>query len=84
LTNSESRVVTGWPIKALRSEGFRPLEEEWSFDLVKVYIFDMGFYNDPHVTWGAVYARAKELGLEALPAEAGPALRIKIRLCALR
>lgn len=58
----------------LGHKDFTVSSEETAIDLVKVTARDLGFNQG--ATRSEIYAMARQLGLEILPPEAGPALRL--------
>lgn len=66
--------ISDWGNDILGQKAFTVASEETTIDLVKVTARDLGFTQN--VTRREIYAKAIEMGLEILPAEVGPALRL--------
>mgnify|MGYP003553042351 FL=1 len=59
----------------MRSKGFTTEQQEEQITLVCIKVDDL-FYDGQQHTTEQLFSRAKELGLEACPAEVGPCLRL--------
>jgi hypothetical protein len=69
--------VSQWAESMIRSRDFTTLSESQNLSTVRLKVSDLGFTGYPKTD--QIYAKAKELGLELCPAEAGPHLRLKYK-----
>lgn len=61
--------------KMMESEDFKPLKKAEKLDLVVLSVKDLGFPEG--ATGQKIYEQAQKLGLEIVPAEVGPQLRLQ-------
>ena len=69
--------VSAWSILALKNPGFPVAAAEITVDIVVVSMQEMGFAEDAIVPLGAIYNRAKQMGLETCPVETAAQLRLQ-------
>jgi len=75
---SRALAVNGFPICSTASdimERMVPAPAETAIELVRITARELGFNNQTRRD--AIYARAKEFGLDLVPAEVGPQLRLQ-------
>lgn len=73
--NEKKYKNSGWACSVMASKDFKPLKKTEKLDLVILSVKDLGF---PEGTIRQeIYDYAKELGLEIVPAEVGPQLRLQ-------
>ena len=69
--------VSAWSIQALKNPDFPVVAAEITVDIVVVSMLEMGFAADALVPFGAIYDRAKQMGLETCPVETAAQLRLQ-------
>jgi hypothetical protein len=69
--------VSGWAESMIRNRDFTTLSEPQNLSTVRLKVSDLGFTSSP--TQDQIYQKAKDLGLELCPAEAGLHLRLKYK-----
>ena len=69
--------VSAWSILALKNPDFPVAAAELTVDIVVVSLLEMGFAEDALVPFSAIYARAKQMGLETCPVETAAQLRLQ-------
>ena len=75
--SAEGIKISNWTNDMLKNNDFTTLPESQNLNTVRLKVSDLGLTGYP--TTDQIYAKAKELGLELCPAEAGPHLRLKYK-----
>ena len=69
--------ISVWSRQALENPNFPVAAEEITVDIVVVSMRELGFAADELATLDTIYARAKQMGLEACPVETAAELRLQ-------
>ena len=69
--------ISMWSIQALENPDFPVGAEGITVDIVVVSMLEMGFAEGELATLGAIYDRAKQMGLETCPVETAVQLRLQ-------
>ena len=75
--NEEKCQISVWSVQVLEHQEFPLVAEETTVDIVVLSIMELGFAEGELVSLGAIYDRAKQLGLETCPVETAAQLRLQ-------
>jgi hypothetical protein len=73
--NEKGNRIDDWAKKMMESKDFMPAKKAEKLDLVVLSVANLGFSSG--ATRQQIYDKAQELGLEIVPAEVGPQLRLQ-------